>query len=71
METVTLKNWVDMPILGFGVVQIPDDQTEQAVSDALGVGYRSIATAASYLNEEAVGRGIKNSGIARDGTRRQ
>jgi 2,5-diketo-D-gluconate reductase A len=55
-----------MPILGFGVFQIPDDQTEQAVSDALAAGYRSIDTAASYLNEAAVGRAIKRSGIARD-----
>jgi 2,5-diketo-D-gluconate reductase A len=66
MQTVTLNNEVEMPILGFGVFQIPDDQTEQAVSDALAAGYRSVDTAASYLNEEAVGRAIKRSGIARD-----
>ena len=66
MQTVTLKNGVEMPILGFGVFQIPDDQTEQAVSDALAVGYRSIDTAASYLNEEAVGRAIRSSGVARE-----
>jgi 2,5-diketo-D-gluconate reductase A len=66
MQTVTLKNGVEMPILGFGVFQIPDDQTEQAVSDALAAGYRSIDTAASYLNEEAVGRAIRSSGIARE-----
>jgi 2,5-diketo-D-gluconate reductase A len=66
MQTVTLNNGVEMPILGFGVFQIPDDQTEQAVSDALAAGYRSIDTAASYLNEEAVGRAIRNSGIARE-----
>jgi 2,5-diketo-D-gluconate reductase A len=66
METVSLNNGVEMPILGFGVFQIPDDQTEQAVSDALTAGYRSIDTAASYLNEEAVGRAIKNSGVARE-----
>jgi 2,5-diketo-D-gluconate reductase A len=65
MNTVTLNNGVEMPILGFGVFQIPDDQTEQAVSDALEAGYRSIDTAAAYQNEEAVGRAIKNSGIAR------
>jgi 2,5-diketo-D-gluconate reductase A len=66
METVSLNNGVEMPILGFGVFQIPDDQTEQAVNDALTAGYRSIDTAASYLNEEAVGRAIKNSGVARE-----
>jgi 2,5-diketo-D-gluconate reductase A len=60
---VTLNNGVRMPILGFGVYQIPAGQTEQAVTDALAAGYRSIDTAAAYVNEEAVGRAIKNSGI--------
>ena len=55
-----------MPILGFGVFQIPEDDTEQAVHDALGVGYRHLDTAASYMNEEAVGRAIRQSGIPRD-----
>ncbi len=54
-----------MPAIGFGVFQIPEEQTEQSVYDALMVGYRSIDTAASYQNEEAVGRAIKRSGIAR------
>ena len=45
-----------MPILGFGVFQIPPEETEQAVATALEVGYRHIDTAASYGNEEAVGR---------------
>jgi 2,5-diketo-D-gluconate reductase A len=63
---VTLNNGVRMPILGFGVYQIPAGQTEQAVTDALAAGYRSIDTAAAYVNEEAVGRAIKNSGIPRD-----
>lgn len=66
MNTVTLNNGVQMPVLGFGVFQIPDDQTEQAVSEALAVGYRALDTAASYRNEEAVGRAIKNSGIAHE-----
>ena len=66
MLTVTLNNGVEMPILGFGVFQIPDDQTEQAVTDALAVGYRSIDTAAAYRNDEAVGRSIRSSGIARE-----
>lgn len=67
MEYVTLNNGIKMPQLGFGVFQIPDGKdTEQAVSDALEVGYRSIDTAAAYGNEEAVGNAIKNSGIPRD-----
>jgi 2,5-diketo-D-gluconate reductase A len=66
MKTITLNNGVQMPILGFGVFQIPEDQTEQAVSGALAAGYRSLDTAAAYQNEEAVGRAIKDSGIARE-----
>ena len=54
-----------MPVLGFGVYQIPAEQTEQAVSDALAAGYRSLDTAAAYRNEEAVGRAIAASGIPR------
>jgi 2,5-diketo-D-gluconate reductase A len=66
MRTVTLNNGVEMPILGFGVFQIADaGECERAVSDALAAGYRSIDTAASYLNEEAVGRAIAASGIPR------
>ncbi|MER5805409.1 aldo/keto reductase [Streptomyces mirabilis] len=65
MQTVTLNNGVEMPILGFGVFQIPAEETEQAVSDALAAGYRLLDTAASYGNEEAVGRAIKSSGIPR------
>lgn len=63
---VKLNNGVEMPILGFGVFQVPDKQTEQVVTDALAAGYRSIDTAASYGNEEAVGRAIAASGIPRD-----
>ncbi|MFB7992292.1 aldo/keto reductase [Streptomyces sp. NPDC056002] len=66
MQNVTLNNGVEMPILGFGVYQIPADQTEQAVSEALAAGYRLLDTAAAYGNEEAVGRAIKSSGIPRD-----
>jgi 2,5-diketo-D-gluconate reductase A len=66
MQNVTLNNGVQMPILGFGVYQIPAEQTEQAVTDALAAGYRHIDTAAAYGNEEAVGRAIKSSGIPRD-----
>ena len=66
VPNVTLNTGAQMPILGFGVYQIPEDQTEQAVGDALAAGYRSLDTAAAYQNEEAVGRAIRNSGIARD-----
>ena len=66
MQTVTLNNGVQLPIVGFGVFQIDDTQTEQAVSDALTAGYRLIDTAASYGNEAAVGHAIKNSGIPRE-----
>ncbi len=65
IPNATLNNGVEMPVLGFGVYQIPDEHTEQAVSDALAVGYRLLDTAASYGNEEAVGRAIANSGIDR------
>jgi 2,5-diketo-D-gluconate reductase A len=65
-RVVTLNNGVEMPILGFGVFQVPDEQTEQVVTDALEAGYRLIDTAASYGNEEAVGRAIAKSGIPRD-----
>jgi 2,5-diketo-D-gluconate reductase A len=66
MQTVTLNNGVEMPILGFGVFQIPPEETEQAVTDALAAGYRLLDTAAAYGNEEAVGRAIKASGIPRE-----
>lgn len=67
MQYVTLANGVRMPILGFGVYQIEDAaQCERAVADALAVGYRLVDTAAAYLNEEAVGRAIRKSGIARE-----
>jgi len=63
---VTLNNGVEMPIIGFGVFQIPAEQTEQAVTDALAAGYRHLDTAASYGNEQAVGRAIASSGIPRE-----
>jgi 2,5-diketo-D-gluconate reductase A len=63
---VTLNNGVQMPILGFGVFQIPPDQTEQAATDALATGYRHLDTAEAYQNEAAVGRAIATSGIPRD-----
>src|SRR5256885_1037383 len=63
---ITLNNGVEMPILGFGVFQVPPEDTEGVVSDALSVGYRHLDTAASYGNEEAVGRAVRSSGIPRD-----
>lgn len=67
MQTVKLNNDVEIPILGFGVFQITDPaECERCVVDAIQTGYRHIDTAASYQNEEAVGRGIKQSGVARE-----
>jgi diketogulonate reductase-like aldo/keto reductase len=67
MQKVTLNNGLEMPILGFGVFQVTHlDECERAVTDAIETGYRLLDTAASYGNEEAVGRAIEKSGIARD-----
>lgn len=67
IPTVTLSNGVEMPQLGFGVFQVPDlKECEEAVSNALAVGYRLIDTAAAYQNEEAVGQAIAKSGIKRE-----
>ena len=67
MQTVKLNNGVEIPILGFGVFQITDPaECERSVVDAIQTGYNHIDTAASYLNGEAVGRGIKQSGVARE-----
>lgn len=68
MQTVTLNNGVKMPIIGFGVYQVPDaEECENSVYEALMAGYRLIDTASGYMNEEAVGRAIKRSGIPREG----
>ena len=67
MQNVKLNNGVEIPILGFGVFQITDlTECERTVVDAIQTGYNHIDTAAAYLNEEAVGRGIKRSGVARE-----
>ncbi|MFE9357485.1 aldo/keto reductase [Streptomyces olivaceoviridis] len=66
IPNVTLNNGIEMPQLGFGVFQVPDDETTAAVATALEAGYRSIDTAAIYGNERGVGRAIAESGIARD-----
>jgi 2,5-diketo-D-gluconate reductase A len=67
MQTVTLNNGLTMPAAGYGVFQIPDAQEcRRCVIDAIQTGYRLIDTAASYMNEAAVGQGIKASGVARE-----
>src|SRR6266498_457274 len=67
IPSVTLNNGVEMPILGFGVFQVRDaEECERSVYEAIQTGYRLIDTAASYLNEDAVGRAIKRSGVTRE-----
>ncbi|MDG4859795.1 aldo/keto reductase [Streptomyces sp. T-3] len=66
VPTITLNNGVEMPQLGFGVWQVPDDEAAQAIGTALKAGYRSIDTAAIYGNEAGTGRAIADSGIARE-----
>ncbi|MDO8039694.1 aldo/keto reductase [Janthinobacterium sp. SUN137] len=67
MNRVTLNNGIAMPVAGYGVFQIPDPaECERSVIDAIAAGYRLIDTAASYLNEAAVGQGIARSGVARE-----
>ena len=67
MKKVVLNTGLEIPILGFGVFQITEPaDCERSVVDAIQVGYSHIDTAASYMNEEAVGRGIKQSGVARE-----
>lgn len=63
METRILNNGVEMPVLGFGVYQVDGAICERCVSDALAAGYRSIDTAAAYMNERAVARAVRRSGI--------
>ncbi|UYQ78370.1 aldo/keto reductase [Glutamicibacter sp. JL.03c] len=66
IPTITLNNGVEMPQVGFGVFQVPNEETTAAVSAALKAGYRSIDTAAIYGNEEGVGKALAQSGIARE-----
>jgi len=67
MQKVKLNNGVEMPILGFGVFQIADqNECENSVLDAIETGYRLIDTAASYMNETAVGNAVRKSGVARE-----
>lgn len=65
MEKIKLNNGVEMPILGLGVYQMSKEECENSVYEAIRLGYRSIDTASAYCNEEAVGSGIKKSGIDR------
>ncbi|MFF2527115.1 aldo/keto reductase [Streptomyces liangshanensis] len=65
VPTVTLNNGIEMPQLGFGVWQVPDDEAVRAVGTALEVGYRSIDTAAIYRNEEGTGKALAASGVPR------
>lgn len=66
MEYVKLNNGVSMPILNFGVYQIPKEETKKCVLDAIKIGYRGIDTAQSYFNEEEVGDAIVECGIPRE-----
>ncbi|GAA4844163.1 aldo/keto reductase [Kitasatospora terrestris] len=66
VPTVKLNNGVEIPQLGFGVFQVPDEETTAAVAAALEAGYRSIDTAAVYGNEAGVGRALADSGLARE-----
>ena len=66
MKNVRLSNGVMMPAIGFGVFQIPENETERAVNDAIEIGYRKFDTAAAYFNEEQLGNAIRQSGIKRE-----
>jgi len=66
MQYTTLSNGIQMPLLGYGVFQVPPQEAERCVSDALSVGYRLIDTAQAYFNEEGVGAAIAKSGIPRE-----
>ena len=66
MQYTTLSNGIQMPLLGYGVFQVPPQEAERCVADALSVGYRLIDTAQAYFNEEGVGTAIAKSGIPRE-----
>ena len=66
MKETRLNNGVMMPAVGFGVYQIPVEDTERCVSDALEAGYRMIDTASSYFNERQVGDALRHSGLRRE-----
>ena len=66
MQYTTLSNGIQMPLLGYGVFQVPPQEAERCVADALSVGYRLLDTAQAYFNEEGVGAAIAKSGIPRE-----
>ena len=66
MQYTTLSNGIQMPLLGYGVFQVPPQEAERCVADALSVGYRLVDTAQAYFNEEGVGAAIAKSGIPRE-----
>ena len=66
MQNIRLYNGIEMPVLGYGVFQVPPQEAERCVSDALRVGYRLIDTAQAYFNEEGVGEAVAKSGIKRE-----
>lgn len=66
MQTIQLNNGVQMPLLGYGLFQVPPQEAERCTSDALEVGYRLIDTAQAYGNEEGVGEAIRTSGLKRE-----
>lgn len=66
MQKVRLNNGIEMPILGYGLFQVPPEEAERCTSDALEVGYRLIDTAQAYGNEEGVGNAIRKSGLRRE-----
>ena len=70
IPSIELNNGVTIPQVGFGVFQVPEDQTQQAVEQALEAGYRHIDTAAAYYNEAGVGAAIRASGLPRVRRRR-
>ena len=65
MQYVTLSNGIRMPMLGYGVYQVSNEECERCVLDAIDVGYRSVDTAQAYHNEEAVGKAIEKCGVPR------
>lgn len=66
MKNVRLNNGVMMPAIGFGIFQIPENETERIVNDAIETGYRKFDTASSYFNEEQLGNAIRHSGMKRE-----
>ena len=66
MKTVQLNNGVEMPILGYGIYQVTQEECERCVLDAISIGYRSIDTAQAYHNEAEVGSAIKKCGVPRE-----